>query len=107
MHASSSGEHNDARRSSQHSGSKLNCQSERNYVRQNSIIGDEAAGRLEEFARQMDEKAAALAGTPDANIETTSDHSNRSQTTMSDNQPADPNERGNRIRERAYHLWEA
>src|SRR3954447_23147772 len=37
MHAPSSGEHNDARRSSQHSGSKLNCQSERNYVRQSSI----------------------------------------------------------------------
>src|SRR3954471_6035053 len=41
MHAPSSGEHNDARRSSQHSGSKLNCQSERNYVRQSSIGGME------------------------------------------------------------------
>jgi Protein of unknown function (DUF2934) len=77
----------------------------RRYARH--LVGDEAEGRLQEFARQMDEKAALLSAKPDANIETKSDHSHRSKITMPDDQPADPNERENRIRERAYHLWEA
>ena len=68
----------------------------RRYARQ--LVGDQAQERLQGFARQLDEKAAALAKS-NATGDTMPDHA--------DDLPTDSNDRESRIRERAYHLWEA
>jgi Protein of unknown function (DUF2934) len=77
----------------------------------NLLVGDEAERRLKELADEIEQRAAILSAgdTPLTDEATSSRIDERSPVTMSDatETPTNDTKREHRIRELAYHLWEA